>query len=189
MTRIAAAFCAATLLVGCGTAAPEPENHAVEAHSNGKIELTAEQIAAANITLARPVRAGATAAIEAPALLESDPDATRVVAAPIEGRVVALTRNLGDSVRAGDILAIIESRQAAGLQAEVAKARTRLALARKTLARDQALYARGFRPLREVEISSAAADQAATDLALARQQVAASGIRGGSLNRIVVTAP
>lgn len=189
MYRIAAALCAATLIAGCGAPAPQPENKTAEAHAKGTATLTAEQIASANITLIRPGRGGAGAAIEAPALLESDPDATRVVAAPLEGRVIALVRNLGDAVRRGETLAVIESRQAAGLQAEVEKARTRLELARKTLARDEALYARGFRPLREVEISRAAAEQAETDVRLARQQVAASGVRGGSLNRIVITAP
>ncbi len=189
MYRIAAALCAATLIAGCGAPAPQPENKTAEAHAEGTATLTAEQIASANITLIRPGRGGAGAAIEAPALLESDPDATRVVAAPLEGRVIALVRNLGDAVRRGETLAVIESRQAAGLQAEVEKARTRLELARKTLARDEALYARGFRPLREVEISRAAAEQAETDVRLARQQVAASGVRGGSLNRIVITAP
>lgn len=189
MYRIAAALCAAMLIAGCGAPAPQPENKTAEAHAEGTATLTAEQIAAANITLIRPGRGGTGAAIEAPALLESDPDATRVVAAPLEGRVIALVRNLGDAVRRGETLAVIESRQAAGLQAEVEKARTRLELARKTLARDEALYARGFRPLREVEISRAAAEQAETDVRLARQQVAASGVRGGSLNRIVITAP
>lgn len=189
MNRIAAALCVATLVAGCGTPAPEPEKEAAEAHADGAITLTAEQIAAANIMVARPDRAGAGAAIEAPALIESDPDATRVVAAPIEGRVVSLTRNIGDPVRRGEVLAVIESREAASLQAEVEKARSRLTLARATLSRDEALYARGFRPLREVEISRAAHEQAATDLRLARQRVAASGVRGGSLNRIVITAP
>jgi len=189
MYRIAAALCVATLVAGCGSSAPAPEQEAAEAHADGIIELTAEQVAAANITLTRPGSGGAGAAIEAPALLESDPDTTRVVAAPIAGRIVALTRNLGDPVRRGETLAVIESREAAGLQAEVEKARTRLALARTTLARDETLHARGFRPLREVEISRAAADQAATDLKLARQQLSASGVRGGTFNRIVVTAP
>lgn len=189
MYRIAAALCVATLVAGCGSSAPAPEQEAAETHADGIIELTAEQIAAANITLTRPGSGRAGAAIEASALLESDPDATRVVAAPIAGRIVALTHNLGDPVRRGETLAVIESREAAGLQAEVEKARTRLVLARTTLARDETLHARGFRPLREVEISRAAADQAVTDLKLARQQLSASGVRGGTFNRIVVTAP
>lgn len=191
MHRFVVALCAPMLVMGCGRPAPDaqPENQSAEAHADGTITLSADQIEAASISLIQPGRGGAGAAIEVPALLESDPDATRVVAAPLEGRVVALTRNIGDPVRRGDTLAIIESRAAAALQAEVEKARSRLTLALATLDRDEKLYARGFRPLREVEISRAAADQARTDVKLARQQVDASGVRGASLNRIVLTAP
>ena len=191
MSRFTAALCAALLVAGCGAPAPEPESedHAAEAHSEGAIALTAGQIAAAGITLARPSAGGAGAAIDAAALLESDPDATRVVAAPLEGRVVALTRNLGDPVGRGETLAVLESREAASLQAEVERAATRADLAQATLRRDEALLAKGFRPLREVEISRAAAAEADTALRLARQQLAASGVRGNGLNRIVIVSP
>ncbi|MDQ8757616.1 efflux RND transporter periplasmic adaptor subunit [Sphingosinicella sp. LHD-64] len=189
MFRSIAALCAALLVAGCGDPAPAPENESAESHAEGAIALNADQIAAAGITLTQPTTAGAGAAIEAPALLESDPDATRIVAAPLEGRIVGLTRNLGDPVRRGETLAVIESRAAAALQAEVERTRTRANLARATLARDQALSDRGFRTRRELEISQAAAEEAETALRLARQQVGASGVRGGSLNRIVVTSP
>ncbi len=191
MSRFTAALCAVLLVAGCGAPAPEPESedHAAEAHSEGLIALTTEQIAAAGITLARPSAGGAGAAIDAAALLESDPDATRVVAASLEGRVVALTRNLGDPVARGETLAVLESREAASLQAEVERAATRSDLAQATLRRDEALLAKGFRPLREVEISRAAAAEADTALRLARQQLAASGVRGNGLNRIVIVSP
>ena len=153
------------------------------------ITMSPQQIAAAGIELTQPIIGGGSGAIEAAALVESDPDGTRVVAAPIEGRIVALTRNLGDYVRRGDTLAIIESREAASLQGEVEKARSRLNLARATLNRDLALYKRGFRPRSALDISQAAFEQAQTDLRMASQQVAASGLRGGNLNRIVITAP
>lgn len=189
MFRPTAALCAVLLVAGCGDPAPAPENEAAESHAEGTIALSTDQIAAAGITLAQPTAGGAGAAIEAPALLESDPDATRIVAAPLEGRIVALSRNLGDPVRRGETLAVIESRAAAALQAEVERARTRANLARATLARDAALSERGFRTRRELEISQAAAEEAETALRLARQQVTASGVRGGSLNRIAVTSP
>lgn len=156
---------------------------------NGLIAMSAQQIAAAGIELTQPIIGGSSGGIQAAALVESDPDATRVVAAPIEGRIVALTRNLGDYVRRGETLAVLESREAASLQGEVEKSRSRLNLARATLNRDRALSKRGFRPLREVEISQAAYEQALTDLRVASQQVAASGLRGGNLNRIVITSP
>jgi cobalt-zinc-cadmium efflux system membrane fusion protein len=183
-------------LAACGGEAGKPvptqNNSAEAATDHGEeclVTLTAQQIATAGIELARPSIGGSGGAIEAPATIESDPDRTRVVAAPIEGRVVALTRNLGDFVRRGETLAILESREAASLQAEVERARSRLNLARATLERDEALYKRGFRPLAQVQISHADFEQAETALRLARQQLSASGVRGGSLNRIVVTAP
>lgn len=153
------------------------------------ILLSPQQIAAAGIELTRPTIGGGSGAIEAPALIESDPDSMRVIAAPIEGRIVALTRNLGDTVRRGETLAVIESREAASLQAEVEKARSRLKLARATLNRDLALNKRGFRSSQELEISQAAFEQAQTDLHMATQQLAASGVRGGDFNRITITAP
>jgi cobalt-zinc-cadmium efflux system membrane fusion protein len=153
------------------------------------ITMSPQQIAAAGIELTQPIIGGSSGAIQAAALIESDPDGTRVIAAPVEGRLIALTKNLGDYVRRGDTLAVIESRQAASLQGEVEKARSRLNLARATLNRDQALFKRGFRPRSALEISQAAYEQAQTDLRVASQQVAASGLRGGTLNRIVITAP
>lgn len=189
MFRPTAALCAVLLVAGCGDPAPAPETESAESHAEGTIALSADQIAAAGITFAQPTAGGAGAAIEAPALLESDPDATRIVAAPIEGRIVSLSRNLGDPVRRGETLAVIESRAAAALQAEVERARTRANLARATLARDAALSERGFRTRRELEISQAGAEEAETALRLARQQLTASGVRGDSLNRIAVTSP
>jgi membrane fusion protein, heavy metal efflux system len=153
------------------------------------ITISPQQIAAAGIELTQPIIGASSGGIQAAALVDSDPDRTRVVAAPIEGRIVALTRNLGDYVRRGQTLAVIESREAASLQAEVEKARSRLNLARATVNRDLALYKRGFRPKSQLEISQAAYEQAQTDLRMAIQQGAASGLRGGNLNRIVITAP
>jgi len=153
------------------------------------ITMSPQQIAAAGIELTQPIIGGSSGGIQAAALIESDPDGTRVVAAPIEGRIVALTRNLGDYVRRGDTLAVIESREAASLQAEVEKARSRLNLARVTLDRDRVLSKRGFRPKSQLDISQAEYEQAQTNLRMAIQQVAASGLKTANLNRIVITAP
>ncbi|MBO9575312.1 MAG: efflux RND transporter periplasmic adaptor subunit [Sphingobium sp.] len=188
MSRYIVALCAAFVVAGCSSSAPEQDHEAVETHEEGVVTLTAEQIALAGIKLARPSTGGG-GAIEAPALLEADPQAMRVVAATVPGRVVELRPNLGDTVRRGETLAVLESREAAALRADIEQARTRAALAHSTLNRDEALYGQGFRPLREVEISRAAAAQADTAVRLARQQLAASGAGGGNLNRIAITAP
>ncbi|MEO8375807.1 MAG: efflux RND transporter periplasmic adaptor subunit [Sphingomonas bacterium] len=191
MFRSTAALCAVIVVAGCGPTAPEPatENQAEKAHADESIALTPQQIEAAGITLVEPMTGGAAATIEAAAIIESDPDRTRIVAAPVSGRIISLTRNLGDAVARGQTLAVIESREAASLHAEIERTRARADLARATLNRDEALYARGFRPLREVEISRAAYREAEVALRLARQQAEASGARGASLNRIAIKAP
>ena len=180
------------VLAACGGASPPIENKSEAEASRGEegvVTLTPQQISTAGIEVVSPTIGGNGGAIDLPALLTSDPQATRIVAATVPGRIIELRRNLGDSVTRGETLAVLESREAAGLQAEVQRAAAAAELARTTLARDEALYAKGFRPLREVEISRAAAKQANVALRLARQQVAASGGRGGSDNRIVITAP
>jgi cobalt-zinc-cadmium efflux system membrane fusion protein len=192
MKPIVAALPLVLLLAACGGSTPPAENLAepIARHvDEGVVSLTPQQIATAGIEVVSPMIGGNGGAIELPATVESDPQATRIVAAPVTGRVVELRHNLGDSVTRGETLAILESREAASLQAEVHRAAAAADLARTTLARDEALYARGFRPRREVDISRAAARQADVALRLARAQVAASGGRSGSDNRIVIAAP
>lgn len=179
-------------LTACGDGQQPPENHAEaeEGHGEeGAVALTPQQIATAGIELTHPSIGGSGGVIELPATIEGDPQGTRVVSAAIGGRVVTLSRNLGEGVRRGDTLAVIESQDAAALNAEVEKAKARADLARSNLNRDEALLARGFRAKRDVDISRAAAREADVALHQARQQVAAAGIPRGSLNRIVITAP
>lgn len=103
------------VLAGCGQPAAEPAEKAEAKEAQGEIRLTAQQIKAAGIALVRPT-AGA-GVLGLPATIESDPQATQVVSAAIGGRVVALNRNLGEGVRRGEVVAVIESRDAAGLRA------------------------------------------------------------------------
>ncbi|MFX7853891.1 efflux RND transporter periplasmic adaptor subunit, partial [Acinetobacter baumannii] len=85
-------------------------------------------------------------AIELPATVEGNPQGTQIVSAAIAGRVVALNRNLGEAVRRGETLAVVESREAASLKGEVEAARARLALAQSNYAREQRLYAERVSP-------------------------------------------
>ena len=98
-------------------AAPAAEAKAGDKAEEGKITLSADQIASAGIQTARPMMGG-SGTIELPATIDGDPQGTQVVSAAIGGRVVSLTRNLGQSIGRGQTLAVIESREAASLNAE-----------------------------------------------------------------------
>lgn len=195
-SRMAAIAMFALLLAGCAAQpdqSQEPSSPAAEQEAEhaeeAEVAMTDAQIGAAGITLVQPSRNGQGRTIAAPAILEGDPQAVQIVSAPLGGRIVTLTRNLGDTVRRGDTLAIIESREAATLNAEVEAARARAALAGANLRRDETLAEKGWVTRRNLDISRAAAREADVSLKMARQQVSASGYRGGSLNRIVIAAP
>ncbi|WP_242128313.1 efflux RND transporter periplasmic adaptor subunit [Sphingobium sp. Sx8-8] len=181
------------LLAACGSEtakdAPAQDHAEGEDHAGeGRITLSDDQIAAASIQLERP-SVGGTATIELPATIDGDPQGTQVVSAAIGGRVVALHRNLGESVQRGQTLAVIESREAALLKGEVEASRARLALANSNLAREQRLFVQRVSPEQDLIAARTAATEARIAYTQARQQVAATGSGGGGLNRLGVIAP
>lgn len=153
-----------------------------------EIALSPEQIRIAGIELVQALRGGG-GALTLPATIEGDPQGLQIVSAAIGGRVVSLTRNLGQPVRRGDVLAVVESREAAALNAEIEAAQARLALAQSTLGREQRLFDQKVSPEQDLIAARTAATEARIALRLARQQVAAAGGGGGALNRIAIRAP
>jgi cobalt-zinc-cadmium efflux system membrane fusion protein len=153
------------------------------------VTLSAQQIADAGIEVTRPTVGGEAGAIELSATIEGDPQGVQVVSASVGGRLVSLTHNLGQSVSRGDPLAIIESREAASLKAEVEAARARAALAGSNLRREQRLFAERVSPEQDLVAARTAATEAGIALRLAQQQLSATGSGGGALNRIAVRSP
>lgn len=199
ITTIAGPLALAVTLVlaACGGKDVPPSQHETETgeedtHAGeGVVALTAQQIASAGIEVVSPTIGGNTGAIELPATIAGDPEATQVVSAAIGGRLVSLSRNLGQSVRRGEPLAVIESREAAQLGGEIEAAQARLALAESTYARERRLFAQRVSPEQDLIAARTAASEARIALRLARQQLAAAGVpgSGGNLNRIAITAP
>ena len=194
--RTAAPLALALILAACGSG--DVSNEATPANAEeaekgghadeGRVTLGADQIASAGIQLGRPAIGGA-GTIELPATIEGDPQGTQVVSAAIGGRVVALTRNLGQSVARGATLAVIESREAAQLKGEVEASRARLALANSNLAREQRLFAQRVSPEQDLIAARTAATEARIAYQQAQSQVSAAGGGGGGLNRLGITAP
>lgn len=199
MPRTVASLALALALAACGGSgepANETANEAAPAkggeeggHADeGKVTLSADQIAAAGIQLGRPTLGG-SGTIELPATIEGDPQGTQVVSAAIGGRVVSLTRNLGQSVGRGQTVAVIESREAAQLKGEVEASRARLALANSNLAREQRLFAQRVSPEQDLIAARTAATEARIAYQQAQSQVSAAGGGGGGLNRLGIVAP
>lgn len=197
--HLAGAASLAILLAACGggteagndataNAAAPSETASGATAGEGAVALSAEQIRSAGIQIGRPIIGGA-GTIDLPATIEGDPQGTQVVSAAIGGRVVALSRNLGQSVARGQTIAVIESREAAQLKGEVEAARARLQLASSNLRREQRLFAERVSPEQDLIAARTAATEARIALAQAQSQVSAAGGGGGGLNRLGIIAP
>ncbi|MCA1713576.1 MAG: efflux RND transporter periplasmic adaptor subunit [Gammaproteobacteria bacterium] len=166
-----------------------------EAHGatddHDQINLTEAQIRVAGITVATVgVGLSAGGAINAPAVVAADPSRSAVVSAAVSGRVVSLPRNIGERVSGGDTLAVIESREAAELRAELEAARQHLALARSVLRREERLFRERVSPEQDVIAARTGAAEAQIRVRLADQRLGATGGTSvGPLNRLVVRSP
>ncbi len=195
--RVIAPVAIVLAVAGCGRSPEQATNAGAEAGAEKDMgaggpavaTLSVQQIANAGIEVTRPTVGGVAGAIELPATIEGDPQGVQVVPAPIGGRLVSLTRNLGQSIGRGETLAIIESREAASLNAEVEAASARSALAQSNLRREQRLFAERVSPEQDLIAARTSATEASIALRLARQQLSATGGGGGALNRIAVRSP
>ena len=115
----------------------------------------------------------------------------------LEGVVVESAKNLGDEVKQGDLLAVLESRTLADLKSEHLATQNRLELARTTFAREKQLweekisaeqdYLMSRLVLNEAEIAHRSAEQKLLALGLTHAAVMRGGADG--LIRYEVRAP
>jgi cobalt-zinc-cadmium efflux system membrane fusion protein len=167
------------------------QEHAEQEHEEKSdlIALSEQQIAAAHIELI-PVRRDFAGAIDAPAMIVADPRHTAVVGVAVAGRIVELRRNVGEAVARDDVLAVIESQDAAQMKAELALARKQLELAQTTLRREERLYQEKVSAQQDVLAARGAEQEAKIRADLAHQRLAAAGgSADGAMNRLAIRAP
>lgn len=176
-----------TLLVACGERHREPGE---EGHHEGSGEVavrTAERpddLLRIDPEMLRDLRI-TTSAVEArpggegvTALGEVGVDEERYaeVGSPLAARVGQLLAGVGDTVTAGQPLAILESVEVGRARGALLAARAHAELARQTLARKRGLALDRIVPTREVEEAAAANAAAEADLRVAEAALGALGV-------------
>lgn len=116
------------------------EGAAAEHAEEGHIELSAEQITAAGIQLAEAKAHSISRGLPFPGEVRFDEDRTAHVVPRVPGVVESVTVNLGQTVKKGQLLAVIASQQISDQRSEQAAAQRRLALARTTYEREKKLW-------------------------------------------------
>ena len=191
--RLVAGAAAAALLAGVGgvligrsmndSAAPFAEAEAEEGEGEehgpeGFVPMTAERMLASGIAVER-VEAGSLASeILAQATITAPPEGQALLTARADGAVVRINKRLGDAVGAGETVALLESREAAGFIADRNAAAARAQAARAAAAREQRLFAAKITARQDLEAAVAARRTAEADLQRAEAAVGAAGVVG-----------
>lgn len=153
------------------TAAAASAEEAAEAAPTS-LDLSAEAIRNSDIAIEAVSAGGFGSEIVAQAVVEPSPTGEAVLTARAGGAVTRVFKRLGDPVRAGEPLAIVESRDAGQIAAERTSASARATLAQRNLARERYLYEQKVSSRADYEAAQA---EAAAAEAEARRASAAMG--------------
>jgi cobalt-zinc-cadmium efflux system membrane fusion protein len=196
--RLLAGAAATVLVLGGGyavwsmargaDAAPETAAGAEESHGAGEaLEMDAARIQAAGIVLA-PVGSGSLSAeIVAQGTVVGTPRGEAVLAARADGVITGVSLRLGDSVRAGQTVALIESREASAIAAERATAQARLTAARQALAREQRLFDAQITARQDLEAAQTVLAEAEAEARRTSSAAAAARVSGDGRSTGVVS--
>jgi cobalt-zinc-cadmium efflux system membrane fusion protein len=152
------------------------------------LAISPQAIATSQIAVAPATSGELDAAVLASATVEATPDAEAVLTARAPGTVSRIMVRIGDPVRAGQTLALVESRDASQIAADRASASARATLAAKQLARERTLLAQGVSPRADFETAQASLAVAQADAR--RASAAASAARVSNDGRsVAVVSP
>ncbi|WP_053144470.1 efflux RND transporter periplasmic adaptor subunit [Pseudomonas sp. P97.38] len=153
------------------------EGEAAEAeHAEGEeghLTLSTEQIAAAGIQLAQAREQSISLGLPFPAEVRFDEDRTAHVVPRVPGVVESVSVNLGQTVKKGQLLAVIASQQISDQRSEQAAAQRRVVLARTTFEREKKLWQDKISAEQDFLQARQALEEAEIALNNARQKISA----------------
>ena len=197
--RLRAGLVAGTLLLalaGCGGGAKD--DHAgekKEEHSEAETELTltSEEAARAGVKVEEVKPQALRETLTVTATIRPDADRLAHVAARIEGRITAVPAKLGDKVRGGQTLALLDSVAVGEAHAAWVEAQANLGIAQADYQRAEALNAEEIIPRKDYLRAKADRDKAAAALRAAADRLRLLGgspnASGAGVSAFAVTAP
>jgi cobalt-zinc-cadmium efflux system membrane fusion protein len=149
--------------------------------------MTQQALTASQIAVAPAASGELDAAILASATVEATPDAEAVLTARAPGTVSRIMVRIGDPVRAGQTLALVESRDASQIAADRSAASARVTLAARQLERERGLLAQGVTPRADYESAQANLAVAQADARRASAAAGAARVSGDGRSVAVVS--
>ena len=143
------------------------------------LPMTAERMAASGIAVEQIAASSLANEIIAQASVKATPEGKALLTARADGAVVRINKRLADPVRAGEPVALLESREAASFLAERNAAAARAQAARAAAAREQRLFNAKITARQDLEAAIAAQRTAEAELQRAQAAVSAACVVGG----------
>ena len=186
-------------LAACSDDGGEAEAVAGEEHAEGAegeehagegdvVVLDSAGIAAARIVLT-PVETVQTTGLPVTGTITYDANRVSHVGPRTEGRIVRLSADIGESVRGGQALAILESPEVGTIRAEEHEAEALLGIAQENYQREQRLEQQGISSRKELLDAEADLRRAEAALNSARERLRVLGAGHGEGGQYALTAP
>jgi cobalt-zinc-cadmium efflux system membrane fusion protein len=139
------------------------------------VRLPAEKIKQLGIETAAARSGSLTTHLSLPGTIALNMERRVHVVSRVPGIVREVRKHLGDSVRAGEVLAVIDSRELADAKATYLAARERLSLAENTFAREKDLWEKKISPEQDYLTAKQAVAEVRIELQVAAQKLHALG--------------
>lgn len=154
-----------------------------EGHEEGVIKLSPGQIEASGIKTVSVREGNLSHQISVPGRIIADADRMAQIVPKVSGVVTEARKNLGDPVKKGEVLALIESREMAEAAAEYQAAQRSAELARTTHNREKTLWEKKVSAEQDYLTARNAWQEAQIRLDLARQKMETLGGTNGKASR------
>lgn len=170
--------------------APAPETAAL-VHDGDALRIPEKSPLRRSLVVAAVADQPVAAPFTLPAVVAADPARLAKIVPPMAGRIVRLGKQLGDEVKAGDILFVIDAPDFAQANADAAKAQAALGLAKRNLERQRELDKADIAARRDLEQAQNDFEQAASEAARANARLNQAGARAGATGdgKLAVRSP
>lgn len=149
-----------------------------EDHVEGQILMDEARAKSAGIVTETVQAGGLGSEILAQGIVAATPEGEAILTARADGAIIRINRRLGDAVGPGEVVAVMESRDAAAIASERSSATARLALARSTYAREKKLFDARITARQDLEAAAAALAEAEAEARRAQSAAAAAKVSG-----------
>ncbi len=147
-----------------------------EGEEPGIVTLSAEKQKVAGIEVRKVAFEDSAVPLSATAVIEMNMDRAAKISPRVVGKVVRITASQGDRVKAGQVLAYLDSMELDQTWADYIKALGKVELVRKNLLREETLFEKKVAPEKDVLRARQELGEAEADLNLAKERFRLLGV-------------